>query len=151
MDQGGLLRGALGSPTSCRRYRVLEHGCRLGIHVYLPPIWQPSNLSSCRVELFHPGERAVLDLALEVPADALIDEQKAHDYAFTQGDAISVPEYLVILLQEGILTVTQVGSIFQQLESLHRSTQPFVDWARSQLERLGGILNGHVSRARARW
>jgi len=94
VDQGGLLWGALGSPTSGPDTGLWNTEGRLGIQVYLPHIGQPSNLSSCRVELFHLGERAVLDLALEVPADALIDEQKAHDYAFTQGlDAISVPEY----------------------------------------------------------
>lgn len=80
-------------------------------------------------------------MAVELHADALIDEQKAHDHAITQGlDALSVPEYLVILLREGILTVTQAVTAFQQLVALGRSPQPFIDWARYQLQAQGGQI-----------
>ncbi len=80
-------------------------------------------------------------MARERQADALIDEQKAHDYAITHGmDAVSIPEYLVILLKQGILTVTQTVAVFQQLVRLGRPPQPFIDWARSQLQAEGGQL-----------
>lgn len=109
------------------------------LNAFLQRTLQPSNPNLSRVALFHPGERAVLDLSQQVSANALHDEQKAHDYAIAQGlDAISVPEYPVILLQEGILTVTQGVGIFQQLESLNRSPQLFVEWARTRVRRLGG-------------
>ena len=109
------------------------------LNAFLQRTVQPSNPNQSHVTLFHPGERAVLDLARELQADALIDEQKAHDHAITQGlDAISVPEYLVILLREGILTVTQAVTVFQQLIMLGRSPKPFIDWARYQLQAQGG-------------
>ncbi len=111
------------------------------LNAFLQRTVQPSNPNRSHMTLFHPGERAVIDLAVELHADALIDEQKAHDHAITQGlDALSVPEYLVILLREGILTVTQAVTAFQQLVALGRSPQPFIDWARYQLQAQGGQI-----------
>ena len=111
------------------------------LNAFLQRVLQPSNPNQSHLTLFHPGERAVLDMARERQADALIDEQKAHDYAITHGtDAVSIPEYLVILLKQGILTVTQTVAVFQQLVRLGRPPQPFIDWARSQLQAEGGQL-----------
>ncbi len=89
--------------------------------------------------MFGPGEKATLDLGRELHADVLIEEQKAHDYANAQGlDAVSVPEYLVVLLRDAILTVTQTVLRFQQLVALNRSPQPFIDLARRQIRAQGG-------------
>lgn len=58
------------------------------LNAFLQRTLQPSNPNLSRVALFHPSERAVLDLSQQVSANALIDEQKAHDYAITQGSRL---------------------------------------------------------------
>lgn len=102
-------------------------------------VLRPTNPRQSATTQFNAGERAVIDLALELRATALIDEQRAHLYALQQGlDAVSVPEYLVLLLQEGILTVTDAEHVFRQLVYRNRSPKPFVDWARQVIRAQGG-------------
>ncbi len=88
---------------------------------------------------FNAGERAVIDLALEINGDVLIDEQRAHDYALQQGlDAISVPEYVVALLYENLVTLAIAERLFQTLIHGNRSPKDFLDYARDAIQGRGG-------------
>mgnify|MGYP001770848809 CR=1 FL=1 len=100
---------------------------------------QPINPSLCVTNQFHSGEQAALDVAQEIGASLLINEQKAHQYAVSLGlDAVSVPEYLVILMKEGILTVTQTVQAYRRLDRLNRAPRIFMEWARQQIRAQGG-------------
>ncbi len=87
------------------------------------------NPSQNHTTALHLGERAVIDLALEIlaqgsTATVLINEKKAHRFAKSQGlDAVSVPEFLVILLKQGILRrrrLSSHGSTGRNTTGIHR-------------------------------
>lgn len=90
------------------------------------------------------GERAVIDVALEdqssgKPVALLINERPAYTYAKAQGLTVfSVPDFLVVLLTQGILTLKDTVDVFQRLDALHSTPKPFIETARTVIRTWGG-------------
>ncbi len=76
--------------------------------------------STLRADLFHPGERATLDLANERKWHALINEQKAHDYGrgILALQTVSVPEMLVTVVFAGFLGKQEALHLLRKLSNI---------------------------------
>lgn len=73
-----------------------------------------------RRDLFHPGERATLELADERRWPALINEQKAHDYGrdILSLQTVSVPEMLVTVVFAGFLGKQEAMHLIRKLANI---------------------------------
>lgn len=70
--------------------------------------------------LFHPGERATLELANERKWHALINEQKAHDYGrqILALQTVSLPEMLVTVVFAGFLGKVEALHVLRKLANI---------------------------------
>ncbi len=76
--------------------------------------------STLPAELFHPGERATLELANERKWHALVNEQKAHDYGrdILGLQTVSVPEMLVTVVFAGFLGKPEALHLLRRLSNI---------------------------------
>lgn len=76
--------------------------------------------TTLRADLFHPGERATLELASERKWHALINEQKAHDYGrdILGLRTVSVPEMLVTVVFAGSLGKAEALHLLRRLSNI---------------------------------
>ena len=76
--------------------------------------------STLRQDLFHPGERATLELAAERKWHALINERKAHDFGreILGLETVSVPEMLVTVVFAGFLGKEEALQLLRTLENI---------------------------------
>lgn len=92
------------------------------------------------------GERAVIDVALEnqnngQAVHVLINELRAYHYAQNQGlIAISVPEFLVVLLTRGILNIQETVDVFHRLDALRSTPKAFIEVAHTVIQAWGGSV-----------
>lgn len=85
------------------------------------------------------GERAVVSLAQEQQIPALLDDYRPHQHAQNLGiNVMSVAQFLIRLLYQGTLSVTEAEQRFQQLQQTHATSPFFLQWAAQHIQQKGG-------------
>lgn len=99
-----------------------------------------------RIGMLHRGERAAIEVALELQAGGtaatvLVNERGGYNVAKGYRlAAVSVPDLLVILLDQGILQLTDTEDAFRDLLAMGSTPLEFMKQARNEINSRGGRL-----------
>ncbi len=84
------------------------------------------------------GERAVLSLAQEQHIAALLDDYRPHQHAAGLGiTVIGVTQFLIRLLYQGTLSVSETEHHFEQLRQTGATSPLFLQWAAQHIQQKG--------------
>lgn len=94
-----------------------------------------------RISTLSKGERAVVSLAKEQHIAALLDDYRPHQHAASLGvTAVSVAQFLIRLLYQGTLSVSETERHFQQLRQTGATSPLFLQWAAQHIQQKGGTV-----------
>ncbi len=139
---------ALSQATTGRGGSTLFPDQQKFLDAFLAETVHPENADHNYITGFDRGERDVMDLALGLavfagtPMTVLINERRAHEFANRQPGiiAISVPEFLVNLHDQGILSMAETVDTFNRLAALGRTPKLFMNAIAAEIRARGGSV-----------